>query len=316
MATKSRAEIEASYIMAKKFPRNEEDARVKVIKTCKIPSFAEKAKYAKPIGGSKIIGPSIRLAEEMMRQWGHIDEETSILWEDDLRRIVQVRVIDLESGATKRAQFLIEKSVERKKADGRIVISERLNSYNEKVHVVVATEDEVFVKQNAMASKFRRNLILQLIPTYILEDALAQVDETVKSDAKANIDTERRKVCDNFAKLNIIPSDLEKYLGHPVLQMNPEEIADLKTIFTSIAEGHTTWKEVMDSRDKVIDAKIETGVISPDQEPREEDFQSPSEFETAHNDWAMRQQKPAATFKPGDPSTHQEVENGAKGGKK
>lgn len=285
MATKSRAEIEAGYVMAKKFPRNEEDVRVKVLKTCRIPSFAEKAKYKKPQGKTQvagkwvqnfIVGPSVRLAEEMFRQWGHIDVEMTILYEDDRRRMVQIRAIDLETGATVRAQFLVEKTVERKSAYGRVVIEERINSNNEKISVVLATEDEVMQKQNAMASKYRRNLILQLIPAYLLADAIDEVDETITKGVKEDPERAKKLVADNFAKLGIIPSSVEEYLGHPFAQITPEEIVDLKEIFISVRDGETTWKEILAAKvDQSEEKQPEIGNLADALKPGDETTHKP-----------------------------------------
>jgi len=275
VATKARAEIEAGYIMARKFPRNEDNARVKVLKTCANIKFAESAKYKKPIGNTAIIGPSIRLAEEMARQWGNIRLETSVLYEDKERRIIQVVAIDLESGLTSNVQAIIEKTVERKNAAGRTVISERINSFKEKISIVEATEDEVLTKANALSSKLRRNLILQLIPTYLLQDALAEVDRVVKLGIKDNPDKARHEVADNFAKLNIFPSDIEQYLGHPLPQVTADELVDLKQIFSAIRDGETTWPEVLATKD------IKEAVAKKEPEK--------------------------ASFKAGDPSTHTSV---------
>lgn len=248
VASKERALIESAFIMAKKFPRNEEDCRAKILKTCSIYNFAEKAKYKKPVGQSHIIGPSIRLAEEMYRQWGHMRVDGTVLYDDPGRRLVQVSAMDMQTGATGTRQFTIEKTVERKNATGRIVLAERMNSYNEKVSIVVATEDEVLTKQNATLSKYRRNLILELIPVDILNDALLKVDETIRAGVKANPDAAKKAVMDNFAKLGVIPSEIEKFLGHPLAQVTPDEIVELKEVFTAIMDGEETWKNILSAK--------------------------------------------------------------------
>lgn len=284
VAAKERALIEGAYVMARKFPRNEEDARARILKTCKIFVFAEKAKYKKPVGGKDIIGPTIRLAEEIMRQWGHMRVEGVVLYDDTQKRIIQVSALDLQTGANAIMQFPVEKTVERKNSSGREVIFERINSYNEKVSIVVATEDEVMVKQNAMLSKYRRNLILQLVPTDIVEDAKAVVDETIKRGIKENPDREKKVVMDNFSKLGVIPSELEKYIGHPIAQLTTDEIADLKDVYNSVNEGEDTWKNI-------LAAKI-------------------TESTPASTEKATSETNPkTATFKPGDAGTHQSVKD-------
>lgn len=280
VATKERALIEGAYVMAKKFPRNEDDARARIIKTCASYTFAEKAKYKKPIGKDFIIGPSIRLAEEMFRQWGHLRVEGVVLYDDDMRRIIQVSALDLQTGSNGIMQFTIEKTVERKNATGRIIISERMNSYNEKVSLVVATEDEVMVKQNATLSKYRRNLILQIIPNDILQDALAKVDATIKAGIAANPEREKKIVMDNFAKIGVLPSDIEKYLGHPIAQIVPDEIAELKDVYVTITENEDTWKNILATK---IGEAAPGASITP----------APS----------------AAAFTPGDAKDHQSVKS-------
>jgi hypothetical protein len=245
VASKERALIESAFIMAKKFPRNEEDARAKILKTCSIYSFAEKAKYRKPIGNSFIEGPSIRLAEEMYRQWGHMRVDGTVLYDDPGRRMIQVSAMDMQSGATGTRQFTIEKTVERKSAAGRIVLAERTNSQGEKISIVVATEDEVLTKQNATLSKYRRNLIMELIPVDIVQDALSKVVDTIKAGVKANPEAAKKSVMDNFAKLGILPSDIEKFLGHPLAQILPDEIVELKEVFMAIHDGEEKWPNIL-----------------------------------------------------------------------
>lgn len=259
VATKARAEVESNLIMARKFPRNEDDIRTKVLKTCRIYSFAEKGKYKKPQGKKKnertgeweqqyVVGPSIRLAEELFRQWGNITLESSVLYENSKVRIVSCRAMDLQTLASSTAQFIVEKTVERKSAIGREVISERLNNSGERISVVVATEDETFSKQNNIGSKYRRNLTIQLIPTYLLQDALIAIDETIKSGIKDNPEKAKLEMIDSFSKFGILPSDIEKYLGHPMAQINPTEILELKDICIAIAEGESTWQEVLEEK--------------------------------------------------------------------
>src|SRR5262245_42448036 len=72
VATAAKAEVEAAYIMAMKQPRNEDDARIKIMKICAHHEFAIKARYGKPIGQGKVEGPSIRFAEEALRHWGNV----------------------------------------------------------------------------------------------------------------------------------------------------------------------------------------------------------------------------------------------------
>ena len=61
-AEAAKAEIQAAYLMALYKPRNEMDARDRIINACKRTELAARVEYSKPVGNKKIKGPSIRLA--------------------------------------------------------------------------------------------------------------------------------------------------------------------------------------------------------------------------------------------------------------
>src|ERR1700733_7560634 len=74
-ATEARAvaEVQAAYVIAKKFPRNQHESYMTILDACKRPFLAEQAMYAYPRGGALVTGPSIRLAEAMAQAWGNLD---------------------------------------------------------------------------------------------------------------------------------------------------------------------------------------------------------------------------------------------------
>src|ERR1700733_13938956 len=66
-------EVQAAFIIAKKFPRNESDVFSRIIKACERPFLAEQAIYTYPKGGKNVEGCSIRLAEVLLQCWGNSD---------------------------------------------------------------------------------------------------------------------------------------------------------------------------------------------------------------------------------------------------
>ena len=175
------AEVKARYAMALHRPRNDNDCLISIQQTCRNKRFASKAKYAKPVGQSKIVGPSIRLAEELARQYKNILVQQTTIYEDLVKRIIMVSVSDLETNMGYTKEIPINKTVERKSHKGRDVVAERLNAYGERVFVVLATEDELQNKEAALASKAIRNGVLRVIPEHILDAALEVVDETMRA---------------------------------------------------------------------------------------------------------------------------------------
>ena len=135
------------------------------------------------------------------------------------------------------------------------MLSERINSYGDKVYLVKATEDEIMTKQAAAVSKALRNEGLRLIPQDIIEEAIERARETVKKRDKADPDAARKKLADAFASLRIMPADLEKYLGHPLGQTSPAELQDLRSIYQTIKDGEAKWSDyVATGKDEDSDA--------------------------------------------------------------
>jgi hypothetical protein len=243
-AEAAKARIQAAYIMAMQRPRSYDQSRIKILEACSRPAFAEKVEYSKPVGGGKpIVGPSIRFAELALREWGNISYENQVVYDDDLTRRINVVITDLETNTTFSASIQLAKTVERKNATGREVVSERINSYGDKVYIVKATEDEIMTKQSAAVSKSLRNEGLRLIPQDIIEEAIERARETVKRRDKADPDAARKKLADAFAGLRIMPADLEKYLGHPLGQTSPAELQDLRSIYQTIKDGEAKWSD-------------------------------------------------------------------------
>jgi hypothetical protein len=252
VAAQAKAAVEARYILALRRPREWEDVRVKLEADCKRPGFAAVARFQKPIGKDKSkwpTGPSIRFAEAALRAMGNCFPETSVIYESEEQRIVQVSVTDLEANLTYSTQVVVAKTVERRhKSEGQEVLGERKNSYGDTVYIVRATEDDLLVKQNALVSKALRTAALRLLPGDILESCMEQVIRTLESGAKEDPDAAKRKMIDAFQSIGVGPGDLAAYLGHKLDHIQPAEIVELRAVYGAIKDGDVNWNEVMISR--------------------------------------------------------------------
>src|SRR5688572_9448145 len=66
-AAEKQFEIQSAIVLAKKYPRDEDTAFQKLMKTCGRTSFAEDAEYSFPRGNQMVKGPSVNLAREAAR---------------------------------------------------------------------------------------------------------------------------------------------------------------------------------------------------------------------------------------------------------
>lgn len=248
----AKAEVESAYVMAMKNPRSEEDARAKIMQICRIPSFAMRAKYRKKVGRKQIgqrwedefaVGPSIRFAEQMLRCWRNVLCQQTTIYDDGMKRITKVRVVDLESNVNYSKEITLEKQVERRASTGREVLGKRLNSDNQTVFIVRATEDEIVNKEAAHASKVIRNNGLRLIPQHIVDEAMKMVDQTILSKMQEDPNANRQALLDAFARLGVMPTEIEKYLGVPAAQFSVGHLSQLQEVLTALEDGQATWAE-------------------------------------------------------------------------
>lgn len=244
-AAGAKALIEAQFTMAAHKPRNLLAARGRILDACKRPGFAATAWYAKPQGGKKIRGPSIRFAEMAIQAMGNITVIPMVTYEDRERLMMSIQVIDLETNTAYSDPVSLAKTVERKDKTGREVISERANTNGEKVFIVLATEDEMANKINSAKSKSIRNSGLRLIPQDFIEEAEMIVADTMAGGGGDPAEAVK-KMADAFARIGVKPDELVKYIGHPLESLSPAELADLREVYQTLKDGEAKWSDYVE----------------------------------------------------------------------
>ncbi|HEX6643309.1 MAG TPA: YqaJ viral recombinase family protein [Gemmatimonadales bacterium] len=247
VAAREKATIEARFLMAIGRPRNPDQARLRILDACKRPRFAESARYQKPVGnGKKVTGLSVRFAEEAGRAWGNLDVSAMIVFDDAERRIYRVVGVDLETNWSTEQDVIVEKFVERLQVRaGDEVISKRTNSRNETTYRIAASEDALLTKANALVSKAKRNIILDLIPSDVQEEAEEMILATQKRQDAEDPAGARKRLLEAFWTLGVTPADVTALIGKPLEQVNPAELQLLRTVYTAVRDGETTWAEAV-----------------------------------------------------------------------
>lgn len=248
MATQQKAIVEARYKMALARPRDLDLVRQKMLKDASRPSFATVAIYHKPVGNG-IEGPSIRFVESAIRNMTNILTETSTVSEDDERRVIRVAVSDLETNTYFSQDVTVTKTVERRKLpQGEKPIRVRANSNGQPIYILHATDDEILNKQNALISKAVRTLGLRLIPGDLVDEAIWEIKKTMAQQDRQDPDAAKHRIIDAFAQLGVSVEALKEFVGHELSALTPNEIQLLRTTYTSIKDGETSWKAVMDDK--------------------------------------------------------------------
>lgn len=268
LAAQQKALIEARFIMALRRQRNWMDVRARINQYCQDPEFAAAALYVKPMGPTpngwsemskreQILhapeswpqGFSVRFIEAALFEAGNFDVDSIVIWEDETKRMVRTHVTDLERNSSFARVDTISKTVERRYLKkGQEPIGQRLNANNQVVYILEATPDEVKTMENAAVSKSIRTEGERLLPPQLKREWRALIDKTV-SDLDAKDPEQARKLLfDSYASLGVMPSDLEKWLGHGVENLQPAELKALRKIYVAIANAEITWAEVMGTR--------------------------------------------------------------------
>jgi hypothetical protein len=256
MTAKATADINARWMIAMHRPRDIELVRQNLLVECDRPGFASKAIYEVPRGGSKISGMTIRFAEAAMAAMGNMGCEAMTLYDDDDQRVVRVTVTNYESSVTWSRDITIPKTKEVKQLkQGERAISERINSSGQVVYKVDATDDDVATKEAAMISKASRTNILRAVPGWLVAQCRARCETTQKKKATEDPDAYRRKAVDAFASLGIKVTWLVEYLGKPLDQALPEELAEIERLYRAIKEKEISAASAMSARKGEADAK-------------------------------------------------------------
>jgi len=214
--TRAMQEVQASILMAMRYPRNEDDCRKSLLRACERQGLAEQAQYVYPKGNTKVSGPAIRLLEEAARQWKHIDSGWRIIQESPKGATVMAYAWDMQMNTRTRIEFFVEYT---RKAGGRF---NRIEDPREQYEHVAN-----------MSSRRLRACLQKIIPAYIIDEAIEQCDKTLNADPEVKASA----MLEAFDKLGVTQEMIEKRIGHKVEALTKQEVVNLKKIYTSLRDG-------------------------------------------------------------------------------
>ena len=262
------AMVQARFVMALQRRRNWEDVRVRVLNLCKSTSFAEEALYVKPITRTPDEwknwtkqerlqnapadwprGFSVRFIEAALFEAGNFDCPTMTIWEDGDKRITLVTVTDLERNSSYSRSITTPKTVERRKLKaGQAAIAVRENSAGDMIYITLATDDEIAMKEAAGVSKAIRTLGEKLLPPHHKAEWRRQIEATIADKAVQDPEAAKKEILDGFFRIGIQPSEIERYLGHPVAALTPAEYVELRGVFVAVRNGEATWAAAIEAK--------------------------------------------------------------------
>lgn len=224
---KSRAvqEVQASLVIAKRFPRNEVNAELRILKECDRFDLAKSATYSYPRGKEKVSGPTIRLAEVIARHWGNVDYGFRQLELSNGRSMFEAFCWDKETNTKAARTFYVEHKLQLKDRSTKDLTDPR----------------DVYELGANQSQRRVRACILEIIPGYIVDNALARCRESLKrGEGKDPLSARITRMVEAFGtKQGVSLLMLEKRLGRPVGEMTQDEFVDFWEIYNSLDQGNS-----------------------------------------------------------------------------
>lgn len=222
MVSRQAQEVQASMIVAKKFPRDEVEAFNRIMRACQRKSLAEQSMYEYPRGGTKITGPSIRLAEALAQNWGNIDFGITELEQKDSESTVMAYAWDLETNTRQTKIFQVPHTRYSKRKG-----NEKLTDPRD-IYEMVANN----------GARRLRACILGVIPGDVIDKAIEQCNLTLRSGNTEPLIDRVRKMVGAFEKEFSVTKDMiEKYLGCASEAFSENDFIRLRKVYASLRDG-------------------------------------------------------------------------------
>jgi hypothetical protein len=250
--SRAEQETQAGFIVAKRFPRNEQNALERIIRSCQRKTLAEQAEYAFPRGGQQITGPSIRLAEVLAQQWGNMAFGIREIQDAEGISKLMAYCYDLESNTRSERIFNVKHE---RKARGK---TERLTDARDIYEMVF----------NQGARRLRA-CILQVIPGDVVEAAVETCRATLERE-EGDIRERQQAMTEAFSKLGVTQAMIEKRMGKNTSALLATDLVVLRRIYSSLKDGISTteqWFEPESPADALKKKLAEAGKPEPKAAP-------------------------------------------------
>lgn len=222
------AEIQASMVIAKKFPRDQVQAMDKILTACTRPSLAEGALYSYSKGGSEVTGPSIRLAEAIAQSWGNMQFGIRELDQRNGESTVEAYAWDVENNTRQVKVFQVPHLRYTKRG------SYRLEDPRD-IYELVANQ----------GARRLRACILGVIPGDVIESAVRQCEVTLNTSADTSPEAIKKMVA-AFGEFGVTSDMIQQRIQCRLEAIRPAQIVQMKKIYASLRDGMSSPAEWFD----------------------------------------------------------------------
>lgn len=201
--------------------------------------------------GTTVEGPSIRLAEALIGAWGNAEagwKEVARHWDpkgaDGKGCMVSECVafcFDKETNVRREIAFTVNHTRDKNEYEGGKKVMKR---------VALESERDVYELCANMASRRIRACILQVLPGWLTEEALAATKKTLENGDSRPLADMIRSMEAKFLEYGVSRAQLEANLGHKLEETTRPEVVKLGKVYNSIADGMVRVKDVFPDDDQ------------------------------------------------------------------
>lgn len=233
------AEVRAMVMIAMENPRDEERARKKMQRVCKMPALAERAFFRVPRGtkkddnGNTVKGPdgkpipefvngeTINLARELARCWGNIDYSVREMSRSEQKGQSEMMAYawDLEENVRPTSVFIVEHKI------GKYAIK---------------SNQQIYENNAGHAGRRLREMIFNVLPEWFKGEAIDLCHETLRQGDGKPIAVRIQGAIEAFGKVGVSVDMLQRKIGRVMGEATPEDLAMLRVILRSIGRGEVT----------------------------------------------------------------------------
>lgn len=220
-ASREMEEVKGAIFLAKQFPRNVYQAEQRILDSCKRPALAAVAMYQYPRGGTKVVGPSIRLAEVLAQNWGNLSFGVKELEQRNGESIAMAYAWDLETNTRQEKVFTVKHSI--KTRTGMKLLDDPRDIYE-------------LVANNG--SRRVRACILGIVPGDIVEKAIEECGKTLAGNNKGPLKDRVSNALKTFKeKYRVTQEMIEAKFGYNADSFTEYDYVELINIFNSLKDG-------------------------------------------------------------------------------
>ncbi|HAM79570.1 hypothetical protein [Ornithinibacillus bavariensis] len=249
-ASREMEEVKGQIFMARQFPRNVFQSEQRILDACKRPALAEVAVYNYPRGGTKVEGPSIRLAEVLAQNWGNLAFGVKELEQRPGESVAMAYCWDLETNVRQEKVFTVPHT---RKAKGQI---KKLDDPRD-IYELVANN----------GARRLRACILGIIPGDIVDKAVEECNRTLTSGSQGPLKDRIGNALKAFKeKYRVTQEQIETHFGYNVDAFSEIDYRELIKIFNSLKDG---MSKVDDWFSKEVKSKQESKLTKAFEEDKD-----------------------------------------------